>query len=309
MMDFNYPAILQLFPEHLDPRRSESAAFLIWYLENYYRLDSQEAVDSVCDQHGDKGIDGIFANDNTQTITVFQAHISQKNTAVGDVKLKEFAGSLKQLQDKDSIQKLLASAGKAEVAALAQRLKIVEKIAAYELRGEFLSNIDVDHNGRAYLQQAPEIAFVGRNHLTTTHISDQRDVAIQAEVQFDVSGFQVTEYTVDADSKALIAPIRAKELVKLDGISNQAIFTHNVRGPLGSTNVNKDIAASGPSRHNLRIRTWVTARNHRRIAASIRDPALHKKFPLFHNGITVIAGSLDPASEERLVISDYFRRY
>ena len=33
MMDFNYPAILQLFPEHLDPRRSESAAFLIWYLE------------------------------------------------------------------------------------------------------------------------------------------------------------------------------------------------------------------------------------------------------------------------------------
>ena len=103
----------------------------------------------MCDQHGDKGIDGIFANDNTQTITVFQAHISQKNTAVGDVKLKEFAGSLKQLQDKDSIQKLLASAGKAEVAALAQRLKIVEKIAAYELRGEFLSNIDVDHNGRA----------------------------------------------------------------------------------------------------------------------------------------------------------------
>ena len=71
IMDFNYPNILTLFPEYLDPKRSESASFLIWYLENYYRLDPREAVDSVCDQNGDKGIDGIFVNDNTQTIVIF----------------------------------------------------------------------------------------------------------------------------------------------------------------------------------------------------------------------------------------------
>jgi len=53
MIDIDYPALLKLFPEHLDPKRSESAAFLIWYLENYYRLDEIEAVDSVCDQKGD----------------------------------------------------------------------------------------------------------------------------------------------------------------------------------------------------------------------------------------------------------------
>lgn len=43
MIDLSYPNILDLFPEHLDPKRTESAAFLIWYLENYYRLDTLDA--------------------------------------------------------------------------------------------------------------------------------------------------------------------------------------------------------------------------------------------------------------------------
>ena len=41
------------------------------------------------------------------------------------------------------------------------------------------------------------------------------------------------------------------------------------------------------------------------IAASVRDPQLHKKFPLFHNGITIIAGEIE-ATNEKLTISDYF---
>ena len=97
MISLDYPALLGLFPQHLSPKRSESASFLIWYLENYYRLDTLEAVDSVCDQKGDKGVDGIFVNDNDSTITVFQAKISQSsNTTIGDASLREFAGTLKQ---------------------------------------------------------------------------------------------------------------------------------------------------------------------------------------------------------------------
>ena len=280
-MNFNYPQILDLFPEHLDAKRSESASFLIWYLENYYRLDPEEAVDYVCDQRGDKGIDGLFVNDNMQTIHVFQSRISQKNTTVGDVSLKEFAGTLQQLSDPDSVTQLIQSAGDAQVAALLQRLEVADKLTEYQFVGEFLSNINLDQNGMAFLDQTDDITFVGRDVLRGTYISDQRDVPVPTPVEFDVSDFQITEYTVDAQSKALIAPIRATDLLKLDGIQNQAIFTHNVRGPLGSTNVNKDITRS------------------------IEDPNLHKKFPLFHNGITVIAGSID-TSEERLTIADYF---
>jgi hypothetical protein len=45
MIDLTYPAIRTLCHKYLDPKRSESASFLIWYLENYYRLDELEAVD------------------------------------------------------------------------------------------------------------------------------------------------------------------------------------------------------------------------------------------------------------------------
>ena len=280
-MNLDYPEILELFPEHLDAKRSESASFLIWYLENYYRLDPEEAVDNICDQKGDKGIDGLFVNDNMQTIHVFQSRISQKNTTVGDVSLKEFSGTLQQLSDPDSVVQLIQSAGDAQVASLLQRLEVADKLSEYQLFGEYLTNINLDHNGLAYLQQTEDVLFVGRDVLTSTYISDQRDVPVPTPVEFDVSGFQITEYTVDAYSKAFIAPIRASDLLKLDGIKNQAIFTHNVRGPLGSTNVNKDITNS------------------------IKTPTLHKKFPLFHNGITVIAGSID-TTEERLTIADYF---
>ena len=141
--------------------------------------------------------------------------------------------------------------------------------------------MDLDANGTAYLQQAENISFSGKSSLASTYVSDQRDVPVATSVSFDVSAFRVTEYVVDPRVRAFIAPIRSRELVNLDGISNQSIFTHNVRGPLGQTKVNRDIVKS------------------------ISDPSLHKTFPLFHNGITVIAGNID-VSETALVISDYF---
>ncbi len=98
-LKLDYPGILDLFKQHIAPKRTESAAFLIWYLENYYRLEEPEAIDAVCDYHGDKGVDGIFVNDNDQTITIFQSVISQKSDrTIGDVALKEFAGTLTQFR-------------------------------------------------------------------------------------------------------------------------------------------------------------------------------------------------------------------
>jgi len=87
-LDLSYPSILNLFKQHLDPKRTESASFLIWYLENYYRLDAVEATDSVCDQNGDKGVDGIYVNEAEACIYIFQSRISQKaKSSVGDTSL------------------------------------------------------------------------------------------------------------------------------------------------------------------------------------------------------------------------------
>jgi hypothetical protein len=136
---------------------------LIWYLENYYRLDRVEAVDAVCDQKGDKGVDGIFVNDNDATITIFQAKISQSsNTTIGDTSLKEFAGTLKQFETPESIHDLVTSSGSAHVAALVKRLDLANKRVTHELRGEFLSNVDIDGSGTSYLKISPDIKFVGK---------------------------------------------------------------------------------------------------------------------------------------------------
>ena len=282
MIDVDYPVLLDNFPEHLVPKRSESASFLIWYLENYYRLDALEAIDSVCDQKGDKGVDGIFVNDNDQTITIFQSRISQNpNTTIGDAALRAFAGTMDQFEPPESITHLINTAGEAEVAALAKRLDLTGKISTHKLRGEFVANINIDQNGKDYLENHPNFLFFGKESLLLSYISDSRDLPVNAPKSFDIVGFQVTEYVADQNTRAIIAPIKASELVTLEGISDQSLFAYNVRGPLGKTKVNRDIVKS------------------------IGNPEIHKYFPLFHNGITIISNDLDYLDGE-VSISNYF---
>lgn len=281
-INVDYPALLNLFPQHLAPKRNESASFLIWYLENYYRLDTLEAVDSVCDNRGDKGVDGIFVNENDQTITIFQSVISQRpGRTIGDSSLREFAGTLTQFKDAASAEATIRASNNTQLAALAKRVELFTKLVSHKVRGEFLANMDVDANGVAFLNNAPQITFVGKTDLISTYISDQRDIPAHAPAKFDIVGYQISEYIVDADTKAVIAPIKATELIALDGIADQSIFAYNVRGPLGKTQVNKDIVKS------------------------IENASLHKLFPLFHNGVTVIAKDIT-TTKDALTATEYY---
>lgn len=282
MIDLSYPAILGLLSNHLDPKRTESASFLIWYLENYYRLDTTAAVDSVCDQKGDKGVDGIYVSDGDKTIDVFQCRLSQrKDRSIGDASLREFRGTLSQFETEESIRSLIASGGEAEVARLAKRLDLADKIGTYDLRGIFISNLDIDSNGTSFLEAVPGMIFVGMSKLVESYIPHQRVIPVPSTAVFDISGFDSLEYILDRKTKCLIAPIKATELARLQGLSDQSLFAFNVRGPLGRTQVNKDIEKS------------------------IKDPVTHRLFPLFHNGITIICGKIGSTSE-KLEIENYF---
>ncbi|HEY3874372.1 MAG TPA: AIPR family protein, partial [Candidatus Kapabacteria bacterium] len=81
--------------------------------------------------------------------------------------------------------------------------------------------------------------------------------------------------------RAVIVPVKATDLVKLSGIADQSLFAYNVRGPLGKTGVNKGIVKS------------------------IQDNSRHRLFPLFHNGITIIAKKLENTKDE-ITVLDYF---
>ena len=282
MLNLEYPSILKLFSEYLDPKRTESASFLIWYMENYYRLDKLEAVDAVCYQSGDKGVDGIYVNDNDLTITVIQSRISQRaDRTIGDSSLREFYGTLAQFRNAASISNLIKTGGDADVVRLVQRLDLLNKISTHELRGEFVSNIDIDTNGSSFIDQTPEISFIGGTQLNQHYISDERITPVKDPVQFDILGFSTSEYVVDAERKSITAPIKARELASLQGIADQSLFAFNVRGPLGRTQVNRDSVNS------------------------IKDPTAHKLFPLFHNGVTIICQTLED-THDKISVEDYF---
>lgn len=282
-INVDYPALLDNFPEHLDPKRSESAAFLIWYLEQYYRLDPVEAVDAVCDQRGDKGVDGIFVNDSNATITIFQSKISQRsNSSVGDTALRDFLGTLQQFDTVENATHLMQTASNTQVASLIRRSGLLSKLASYTLRGEFITNLDLDQNGKDFLKQhGDKITFVGKRELVNSYISNERDLPVQKTATFDIFGFDVGGYKVNSEIGAMIIPVKAKQLVELDGIEDQSVFSYNVRGPLGRTSVNKDLVKS------------------------IRNADLHKMFPLFHNGITIIAKNIQ-LREDQLSIEGYY---
>ena len=282
MINISYPDVLTLLEPHLGVKRSESAAFLIWYFENYLRLDRLDATDAVCDQAGDKGIDGIYLNSDANLIEVYQNKLFQKaNGTVGDKLLREFQGTLSQFSSQDAIKNLIASAGDADVARLITRLEILKHLPEFEVVGYFICNAELDANGEAFLRSTEGIRFIGKTELEATHVAAERNTPATAPVAFSVSGYDIAEYIVDKEHRSVIAPVKASELVAMDGIANQAVFAYNVRGPLGRTQVNRDITKS------------------------ISEPNKHKLFPLFHNGITVIADKLDYDQDE-IRITNYF---
>jgi hypothetical protein len=281
-INVDHPGVLDLIAEYRAPERWDSAAFLIWYLENYYRLDPQEAIDAVCDKKNDKGVDGIWVDDDEESIIIFQSRMKHDPAkTIGDSSLSQFAGTLLQFKSKTALDAMLAAAGMAKVASLVKRLDLISKIDTYTISGEFLSNLNIDNHGEAYLKAAPNISFVGKKHLEKRYISSARKTPHHRKVTFNTQGYNVTEYQVDTTTRAVIAPVKALELVQLEGISDQSIFEFNVRGPLGKTAINKAIVAS------------------------IKNRSLHKSFPLFHNGITVIAPEVKVRTGS-LSTKDYF---
>ena len=276
LSDFSYPSILEAIAPFSATGRSESASFLVWYLVNMYRLDDIEAVDAVCDQRGDKGVDGIYVNEGNGTIDVFQCRVFQSDKKkVGDSALKEFSGTLTQFASVSSIENILNSAGDIALTRLIRNSNLISLLPTYQVRGIFLTNSDVDANGDAFLKHAPNIDFEGPSQISEAYISDKKTALQQGEATFDISGLLRSTYVVDKDTHTVIAPVLASELVTLKGIDDQSLFSLNVRASLGNnTKVNRDIVAS------------------------IKDKALHKLFPLFHNGVTVLAESVKSTDDQ-----------
>ena len=100
------------------------------------------------------------------------------------------------------------------------------------------------------------------------HIDFEKQGGVNDEFVFDCSHVTPLNFsTLDNIAEVWVFTALASDLVKMSGIEDASLFQQNVRLALGSTKVNKAIKKS------------------------ILDPNEHIKFPLYHNGITIICGS------------------
>lgn len=127
--DLLYKSLVIKLAPLLSKGRNESATFLNWFLENIYRLDSVKADDSICDSQNDKGIGGIYIDDNLGEIHYFQSKIRQRATGtIGDTNLKTFLSSVEQFSTPEKIDAILNSNASEYLKNLIKRSNIRELV-------------------------------------------------------------------------------------------------------------------------------------------------------------------------------------
>lgn len=246
MPDITFPNILELISRQQKRHNTESRAFLAWLLENIYRLDETEADDCICDGPDDKGVDGIYVNSSSETIEIFQSKLFQNDTrSVGEVLLREFAGTLTQFKDRDSIESLINSTTNVELRGRLTELNIPSLIRiGYEVKGIFVTNTTIHASGISFLDQQQDIEFIGKTEIDDLYVPAERSRPITGDYEFDLSRYSYIHFVNPERTEVVIAPIPAPQLANLSGISSGELFEPNLRQSLGKTKVNKDILES-----------------------------------------------------------------
>jgi hypothetical protein len=279
--DLTYPKILSQLEKHLAEGRTESRAFLAWFLEHYYRLEEVDAHDAVCDGIDDKGCDGIYVDDNLERIDIFQSRLVRNpKKTLGDTQLKEFVGTLAQFKNPNRIQEIAETTGNLELKNLIESEKIVNKVKEdYSVRGVFIINVARDQNAETYLASQPELILYDKVELKTSYVPAEPSAPMTKAVTFDVYGYDDADYQI-GDTRVIVAPLSATELIKLDGLASGELFVWNVRQSLGRTKVNKEIGKS------------------------VEDQSEHANFLLYHNGLTILCRSIE-RDKDKITISGY----
>lgn len=277
--ELEYANLVKIIQPYIAKGRPISIAFLNWFLEHIYRLEQVAAEDTICDKNNDRGIDGIYVDDNQQEIHVFQAKTKQNGT-VGDKDLREFSGTLNQIRTIDALDAFLSGKVDSEVKDKITKLGIRNLLQKYyTVRGIFVTNAPIDANGHDFLKSDPSIIAYDRGAIAKNYVDLNVEGGIKQTYTFTIDGDPLT-FQAGALAKVLVLFADGKELAAIPGIADGNLFELNVRLPLGNTKVNKAIRDS------------------------IDNQQQHVKFPLFHNGITVLAEKV--AAKEGAVTIENF---
>ena len=267
------------------PSYTDSQALLHWFLFNVFRLDEIESRDAICDGPNDKGIDGLWVDDDSEEIFLFQSKFTKKHTnGLGDSDLREFVGSASWFSNPANINALMAGQANVELKALVNRLDLGKKLQAnYEVKLVFVSTRELDDTGNEFFQAlkatSTRLDIWDQPRLLGQNKNLQRKTRVQGTHKFitDNPGFA---YAPHDSIRAYVRPVRAIDIAKMSGIADRSLFSLNVRFGLGRTRVNRDLEAA------------------------VRETTKHNQFTLFHNGVTIICKTLKVRKKD-VKITDY----
>jgi hypothetical protein len=250
--------------------RSESAAFLAWFLFKFFRVDTEQASDAVCYSQNDKGIDGILVDDQTAEILLFQAKFADDGDRTqGDNDLRNFAGAAKWLRTPETVEALVQSTASAELKSLVIRSEVSKRLAeGYMVRLVFITSLPFDTNAAEYITMHADsespLSGYDSEAINAGYVRLSMPEKIVAQHDFDLPEGGHFLQEISAATQVLVVPLKATQVADLKGIADRSLFTRNVRFGLGKTRVNRD------------IRSTILQREE------------HKNFVLYHNGITLL---------------------
>lgn len=284
--DLDYSALKQrIAPIETATGLAESASFLCWFLQNVYRLDELDARDAICDHANDKGIDGIYVDENNSEVHFLQSKIRQSKGTIGDTDPKRFVASVDQFSTVEKIEAILAGNADAELKRLIERTKLIDLVAeGYTLIGVYVTNESHDVDSKAYEAITPSLHIFDRGAIAAGTVDVAASGVKQGNFTFDtdyVTPMKMTTGSGTFSPTMFVFPARALQLVHMDGIADGSLFEANVRHALGNTSVNKAIRGS------------------------VQDKSTHVNFALFHNGVTILCRSADDSVPDKLTITDY----
>jgi len=263
------------------PERRRSATFLIWFLQNVFHLEDDNAVSCICDEDNDKGIDAIYVDHLEEEIHIFQSKLKDNFPRdIGDRVLRDFAGIMTWFEDSESVERLYNSNINPELKSLIEENSLIDLISDYTIKYSFIINARKDQNTIEYLGANQDISLWCIDAIRESYHQIKTDPFVEGEHTFsNIDESNAIELN-ENNNNIIVVPILASELIKLNGIDDLTLFDSNVRFGLGSTRVNRSIVKT------------------------LKDKNEKDKFIMFHNGISIVCNELE-YNGGNIKITDY----
>jgi hypothetical protein len=249
---------------------NDGQRFVAWYLRNIHNLDTFEAKACITDGPGDKQIDAVYVDDQTQTVYILQGKFYQGT--IDAEPLREVIASWIQIKDLSKLQESANDKLKQKINEISQALE-----DDYEVCFELITTANLTDSAKADLdafqKELSESETLSANLILIDDetIQARYDEALNKNrpyinYEFNLEPGKFMDMCIDA-TRAVIAAIPLRECIKIPGIKDGTLFRKNVRQSLGLSNkVNKGITR--------------TLRN---------NP---EEFFFLHNGVTAICSSI-----------------